>query len=152
MADSSSGGMHLYGDLLAIAAAVAVAFYTLIGRAMRTNTSTTVYTYIVYISCALALVLFTGINGNRLYGYGANSYVVGLLLAICSTILGHSIFSWCLKYFSPAFIAASKLCEPVVAAILAAILFAEIPKVSVVFGGAIILGSVVWYSKIELDS
>lgn len=152
MADSSSGGGHLYGDILSLIAAVAVAVYTLIGRTARKTMSTTVYTYIVYVSCAVVLVLFTILHGNKLYGYGLNSYAVGLLLALCSTILGHSIFSWCLKYFSPAFIAASKLCEPVMAAVMAAIVFAEIPEVLVLIGGAIILVGVVWYSKIEMGS
>ena len=46
--------------------------------------------------------------------------------AIFSTILGHSIFSWCLKYFSPTFVSASKLCEPVVAAVFAGLLFGEV--------------------------
>ena len=149
MSDSSSGGAQLYGDILSIIAAVAVALYTLIGRAARSTVSTTVYTYIVYCACAFVLVAFSVFKGNRLYGYGLNSYLVGLLLAICSTILGHSIFSWCLKYFSPAFVSASKLCEPVVAATLAAILFGEIPDIFVVAGGCIILAGVIWYSRIE---
>ena len=75
--------------------------------------------------------------------------IVGLLLAVCSTILGHSIFSWCLKYFSPSFVSASKLCEPVVAAIMAGFLFGELPGWLQITGGALILGGVLWYSRIE---
>ena len=77
--------------------------------------------------------------------------IVGALLAIFSTILGHSIFSWCLKYFSPAFVSASKLCEPVVAAVFAVFLFGEVPSLAVFAGGAMILGGVLYYSKIESD-
>lgn len=148
-ADSASGGSHFYGDVLALLAAVAVAVYTLIGREVRKSTSTTVYTYIVYISCAAALVLTCLIQGYGLFSYGISPIVVGLLLAVFSTILGHSIFSWCLKYFSPSFVSASKLCEPVVAAILAAFLFGEIPSVMQLAGGALILGGVYYYSRIE---
>jgi len=68
---------------------------------------------------------------------------------VFSTILGHSIFSWCLKYFSPAFVSASKLCEPVVSAAIAAVLFAEIPAALQVLGGALILGGVLYYSRLE---
>ena len=78
--------------------------------------------------------------------------VVGLLLAIFSTILGHSIFSWCLKFLSPTFVSASKLCEPVVAAVFAAFLFHEIPRPLQVIGGAVILGGVIFYSRIESRS
>ena len=142
-ADSGAQG-HLYGDILALLAAVAVAVYTLIGRVVREKASTTVYTYLVYTACALALVLTCAVRGEGLLDYGLSPIWVGLALAVFSTILGHSIFSWCLKYFSPAFVSASKLCEPVGAAALAAVLFAQIPTALQLLGGALILGGVLW--------
>ena len=147
-ADSGSRG-HLSGDILALLAAVAVAGYTLIGRAVRSDTSTTVYTYLVYTVCALVLVLTCVFQGQALLGHGSSPIWVGLALAVFSTILGHSIFSWCLKYFSPAFVSASKLCEPVGAAALAAVIFGQIPSVMQLLGGALILGGLVWYSRME---
>ena len=147
-ADSGSGS-QLYGDILALLAAIAVAVYTLIGRVVRERVSTTVYTYVVYTACAAVLVVTCLVQGYSLFGYGLSAIVVGLLLAVFSTILGHSIFSWCLKYFSPAFVSASKLCEPVVAAILAGFLFAEVPTVLQIIGGVLILGGVLYYSRIE---
>lgn len=150
-ADSSSGSVHLYGDFLALVAAIAVAVYTLIGRIVRKSVSTNVYTYVVYSSCALVLLMTCLIQEYRLFDYGMSAVVVGLLLSVFSTILGHSIFSWCLKYFSPAFVSASKLCEPVVAAIMAGILFGEMPVVLQVIGGAMIIGGVYYYSRIERE-
>lgn len=147
--DSAGGGNHLYGDLLALLAAVAVAAYTLIGRTVRKTVSTTVYTYVVYVVCAAVLILTALLQGQNLLGYGLSAVVVGLLLAVFSTILGHSIFSWCLKYFSPSFVSASKLCEPIVAAVLAGFLFGEIPVILQVAGGLLILGGVLYYSRIE---
>lgn len=146
--DSGRGG-QLYGDVLALAAAVAVAVYTLLGRLLREKLSTTVYTYLVYLACAAALVILCAVQGYSLTGYGLRTPAVGLLLAVFSTILGHSIFSWCLKYFSPAFVSASKLCEPVAAGALAALLFGEIPAPMQLVGGALILGGVIYYSIIE---
>ena len=148
-ADSGSGGKHLYGDILSLLAAIAVAVYVLIGRVVRKTASTTVYTYIVYGSCAAVLLLMCLIQGNTLWGYGISGIIVGLLLAVFSTILGHSIFSWCLKYFSPSFVSASKLCEPVAAAILAGFLFGEIPSAMQLAGGILILGGVLYYSRLE---
>jgi len=150
-ADSSSGGAHLYGDLLALLAAIAVAVYVLIGRVVRRTLSTTVYTYIVYSSCAAVLLLFCLFQGSSLTGYGISGVIVGLLLAVFSTILGHSIFSWCLKYFSPSFVSASKLCEPVVAAVLAGFLFEETPAILQLVGGSMILGGVLYYSRLERE-
>ena len=148
-ADSSAGGVHLYGDLLALIAAIAVAVYTLIGRIVRKNLSTNVYTYVVYTSCAIVLLAACLVQGYRLFDYGMSAVAVGLLLSIFSTILGHSIFSWCLKYFSPAFVSASKLCEPVVAAMMAGFLFGEMPVLLQVAGGIMIIGGVFYYSRIE---
>lgn len=148
-ADSSTGGAHLYGDILSLLAAIAVAAYTLIGRVVRAGTSTTVYTYLVYAACAVVLAFFCVFLGDSLLVKDAGAVIVGFLLAVFSTILGHSIFSWCLKYFSPSFVSASKLCEPVVAAILAGFLFGEIPTVLQLIGGAMILGGVYYYSGIE---
>lgn len=150
-ADSSAGGAHLYGDLLSLLAAITVAAYVLLGRVVRESVSTTVYTFIVYASCAVMLLLFCLVQRNSLFGYGFSGILVGLLLAVFSTILGHSIFSWCLKYFSPSFVSASKLCEPVVAAILAGFLFGETPAALQLAGGALILGGVLYYSKLERE-
>jgi drug/metabolite transporter (DMT)-like permease len=145
----SGSDAHLAGDLLALAAAVTVAVYTLLGRIVREKVSTTVYTYLVYAACALVLLFTCLVQEQKLLGYGFSPVLVGLLLAVFSTLLGHSIFSWCLKYFSPAFVSASKLCEPVVAAILAAILFGELPGMLMLLGGALILGGVLYYSRLE---
>ena len=150
-ADSSAGGAHLYGDLLSLLAAIAVAVYVLIGRVVRETLSTTVYTFIVYSSCGAMLLLLCFLQGSGLTGYGVSGVMVGLLLAVFSTILGHSIFSWCLKYFSPSFVSASKLCEPVVAAILAGFLFGETPTVLQLVGGSMILCGVLYYSRLERE-
>jgi len=145
-ADSAVGETHFWGDVLAWIAAVAVAVYTLLGRIVRSKVSTGIYTYIVYVSCAVVLVLMCLIQGQHLFSYGWRAVLVGLLLALFSTIMGHSIFSWCLKYFSPAFVSASKLCEPLVAAVFASMLFDEQPSWLQVLGGILILGGVFYYS------
>lgn len=152
LSDYSSGGNHLSGDILALGAAVFSAVYTLIGREVRGYLSTTVYTYIVYVFCLLALGGAAVFSGLPLTGYGQNVAVIGFLLAVCSTLLGHSIFSWCLKFFSPSFVSASKLCEPVVAGGIALFLFGELPRPLQILGGGITIGGVLLYSYIEKKS
>ena len=149
LSDSMEGSGQLYGDMLALLAAVAVGVYTLLGRVVRKEASTTVYTYLVYVVCAAVLVVLSLAQGYDLFGFGLSAVIVGLLLAVFSTILGHSIFSWCLKYFSPSFVSASKLCEPVVAAALAMVLFQEMPVWLQVLGGVLIIGGVMYYAHIE---
>lgn len=149
LSDYSAGGGHLYGDVLALAAAMFSAVYTLIGREARKHLSTTIYTYIVYVFCAAVLCVAMAVSGTPFTGYGMSSVAVGFLLAVFSTLLGHSIFSWCLKYLSPSFVSASKLCEPVAAAFFAAILFSEIPALLQIAGGLITIGGVLLYSRYE---
>ena len=148
--DASGGGNSLYGDFLALAAAVAVAGYTLLGRQVRRDVSTTVYTYIVYLCCCGVLLVIVALQGYHLAGYGGSGLLYGLLLAVFSTILGHSVFSWCLKYFSPTFVSASKLCEPVLSTLAAGFLFQEIPTALQLLGGVVVLAGVIYYSVIEV--
>ncbi len=150
--DSMTGGVHAKGDLLALLSAVCVALYTLIGRSIRKTVSTTAYTYVVYVSCAGVLILISLMQKQNLLLFGKDAIIVGFLLALFSTILGHSIFSWCLKYFSPSFVSASKLTEPIVAAIFAAILFSEYPGILQIAGGLMIVLSVLYYSRIESEN
>ena len=146
--DKSSGG-HLYGDMLALFAAIAVAVYMLIGGVVRKTTSTTVYTYLVYTSGATVLLLTSFITSGNIFHFGLSPVIVGLLLAVFSTMMGHSIFSWCLKYFTPSFVSTCKLLEPVVAAIIAVFLFNELPTIHTIIGSVMILSGVYYYSKIE---
>lgn len=136
---------------MALLAAMVEVVYTLIGRYNRRTLSTTVYTYMVYAACGAVLLVTCMIQGYNLFAYGWSTPVVGLLLAVFSTILGHSVFSWCLKYLSPSFISASKLCEPVVAAGLAFFLFGEVPAALQIIGGTLILGGVLYYSRLEQE-
>lgn len=149
LSDSGTGGTHLYGDLLALLAAITVAVYMLVGRIVRSSVSTTVYTYLVYAACFVMLFAMCLLQRQDVLGYGWRMVLIGFLLALFPTILGHSVFSWCLKYFSPSFVSASKLCEPAVAISLAAILFAEIPTVLQIVGGILVLGSVFYYARLE---
>lgn len=149
LSDSASGGGHLYGDFLALLAAIVVAVYTLLGLTIRETTSTSVYTYMCYSGCAVVLLATCFLQGYGLLDYGPSAVIVGLALSVFSTIMGHSIFTWCLKYLSPSFVSASKLCEPVAAAILAVFLFGEIPTLLQIAGGTLVLGGVLYYSKLE---
>ncbi len=146
----SSDGSHLQGDILSLLSAVAVAIYVLIGRFVRKSTINSVYTYVVYLSCSACLLTVCLIKQYNLFIADISAVLVGLLLAVFSTILGHSIFSWCLKFFSPAFVSASKLCEPVVASLFAILLFGEIPSWLQLVGAILILFGVFYYSSLEM--
>ncbi|WP_209344172.1 DMT family transporter [Flavonifractor sp. AGMB03687] len=139
----------LYGNLLALAAAFFVALYTLIGRIQRGYLSTTIYTFLTYLACFLTLLIMALASGTPLVGYGAREWLIGLGLAVLCTLMGHSLFSWCLKFLSPAYVSAVKLCEPVFSGALAVPLFGEIPTPVQLLGAVIILGAVLLYTWAE---
>ena len=142
-------GSELYGNILALAAAVFVALYTLIGRIQRGYLSTTIYTFLTYLACFLTLLVMALASGTPLAGYGGREWFIGLGLAVLCTLMGHSLFSWCLKYLSPAYVSAAKLCEPVFSGALAVPLFGEIPAPMQLLGAGIILGAVLLYTWAE---
>ncbi|MCI7473968.1 MAG: DMT family transporter [Clostridiales bacterium] len=139
----------LYGNILALTAAFFVALYTLIGRIQRGYLSTTIYTFLTYLACFLTLLVMAIVSGTPLVGYGGREWLIGLGLAVLCTLMGHSLFSWCLKYLSPAYVSAVKLCEPVFSGAMAVPLFGEIPTPAQLLGAAIILGAVLLYTWAE---
>ena len=150
LALSGGGGAgELSGNLLALAAAAAAAFYTLIGRVQRGHLSTTVYTFLTYLACYQTLLALTAGAGTPLLGYGGRELLLGLALSVLCTLLGHSLFSWCLKYLSPSYVSAVKLCEPVFSALAAIPLFGEVPGPLQLTGGVVVLGAVLLYTRAE---
>lgn len=142
-------GSELYGNILALAAAFFVALYTLIGRIQRGYLSTTIYTFLTYLACFLTLLVIALASSTPLVGYGGREWLIGLGLAVLCTLMGHSLFSWCLKFLSPAYVSAVKLCEPVFSGALAVPLFGEIPTPVQLMGAVIILGAVLLYTWAE---
>ena len=135
-----------YGNLLALAAAFFVALYTLIGRIQRGYLSTTVYTFLTYLVCFLTLLLLALFSATPLTGYGVREWLIGLGLAVFCTLLGHSVFSWGLKYEKASYISTVKFLEPVFASVWGILFLQEVPSLATVLGGAVILGGVVMYS------
>ncbi len=142
MGGFGAGGSEPLGNLLAFLGAVAVSGYIVIGRVVRQHLSVNRYTFIAYGVSAILLTAYALIAGNPLFGYPARELLIFLALAVVCTLLGHSLFNWALRFMSPTVISTSILGEPVIAGVLAVVMFAEIPTVYTVVGGLIILLSI----------
>lgn len=149
LSDSGSGGGALKGDMIALSGAVVVAVYTIIGKVLRQRISTTTYTLLVYIAASVTVLLLLLVTGVPLTGYQPVDYWAALGMAVFCTLLGHSVFSWGLKYESAAFISNSKLLEPVFASLIGIVLFREIPRPAVILGGLIVIGGVFLYTRVS---
>ena len=140
------GANVLLGDALALAGAACMAVYTLIGAEVRKTRSTILYTTIVYTTGAAVVGVMLIITGTPLLGYTISDYLAGAGLALFCTLLGHSVFSWGLKYESPAYVSTVKLLEPVFATIMGVVFFRELPTWQVLLGGMIVIFGIAWYS------
>jgi len=147
MADTAAGSDVLRGDLIALSGALFMAVYTMIGTVCRRRLSTTVYTFLVYLAAAVTVLAIALVSGTALTGYGSVNLLTALGMAVFCTLLGHSVFSWGLKYLPPAFISTVKLLEPVIAAVWGLFLFGERPGLSVILGGFIIIFGIALYGR-----
>ena len=147
LADTAAGPDAVRGDLIALTGALCMAGYTMIGAVCRRRLSTTVYTWLVYAAAAVTVLAIALGRRLPLTGHGAVNWLTALGMAVFCTLLGHSVFSWGLKYLPAAFISTVKLLEPVFASVWGLLLFREVPGALTVLGGAVIILGVWLYGR-----
>ncbi|WP_139491691.1 DMT family transporter [Brevibacillus dissolubilis] len=150
--DFQIGGMALFGDILALLAALMVTLYWLIGQYMRQYISSTPYTLVVYSVSSITLVLYVLVMGHSLVGYPAMDWLWFFALALFPTLLGHSIFNWIIKWLNTTTVSMGILGEPIGTAILAYLIFGELVTVPQWIGGAVILFGIylfIRYNKVQ---
>jgi drug/metabolite transporter (DMT)-like permease len=129
----------LWGDILAILGAASLVGYLLIGRRTRARISLLAYATPVYAACSVFLLGWAVLHGDNLTSYSLESWGYFAALAVIPTILGHTVLNWAIKHVPASAISISLLGEPVVAAILALIIFAQRPSAYTVLGGGLVL-------------
>ncbi len=141
------GESGLWGNALALTSTFLLAMYTMIGASVRSRISNTTYTFVAYFCAAVTVLVISLISGTPLAGYGANNLLTALGMAVLCTLLGHSIFTWGLKYLPPAYISTVKLLDPVFSALWGLLLFSEKPTLLVIVGGIIVIAGVFLYGR-----
>ncbi|MEO0849638.1 MAG: DMT family transporter, partial [Cyanobacteria bacterium J06648_1] len=139
----------LLGDLLALLGAVMSSLYIIFGsQAQRQGLSTVNYIAIAYSVAALSLLPLPFFFQPSYLGYPNEVYLYVFLMAIMSQVIGHTSLNWAVRWLSPTLISLSLLFEPVVASLLGAIIFNEVPSLGLLFGGVtILLGLAVFLSS-----
>lgn len=140
--DFSLGERGLFGDVLALIGALWVAIYYVIGRHLRSRISVTAYVGLVYTFAAVTIVIVSAISGTELSGFSTKTYLWLLLLALGPQVLGHTSLNWALGYLGATVVAVAVMAEPVLASILALIIFNEVPTAANIIGGLIVLSGV----------
>lgn len=130
------------GNTLALTAALLVAVYMLIGRAVRQRTSFLAYLFPLYTATALtclAAALIRGVPLAQPWPIIALCFAMGLI----SSVIGHGSINYAVKFFPAAILGLLTLAEPVIASGIALVLFAEVPGPVALVGMAIVLSSLV---------
>ncbi|TVR31591.1 MAG: DMT family transporter [Spirochaetaceae bacterium] len=146
------GESALEGNLMAIAGAMFVSVYMVIGRYARRSVSLLRYTFLVYLAAASTLLLYALASGVDLGPYPPREYVIFLAMAVFPTLLGHSVFNWALKYLKMSFVSTAILGEPVFATILAIFIFVEIPGPWTVLFGALVIFAIYRFTVADNES
>jgi drug/metabolite transporter (DMT)-like permease len=141
----------LLGDMLALLGALAASAYLLLGRTVRRRLSTLAYAWPCYGLAGVLLVALCLGTEQPLTGYGAQTYLLLALMAIVPQILGHSAFNWALAHFSTVFVTLALLGEPIGASLLAWLILGELPPISALAGGVLILVGIYLASRDEVS-
>ena len=143
--DFAGGPEPLFGDLLAVAGAIFVSLYYVIGRSLRQRLDLWTYIGVVYgMAAAILLAAAAALPAVPVTGYPATDWLVFLALAAGPMMLGHTGVNYALRYI-PAYLAnLALLGEPVGATLLAWWLpgIRERPSVQLVMGGSLILAGI----------
>lgn len=135
-------GEKLFGNFLALSAALFASSYLFIGRGVRKKLDYFPYLYILYSYAALVLGIAVYLLDIPFGGYGAQNYLIFLGLAVGPTLIGHSILNYAVRYLPTSIVSLSILGEPILTTFLAWILLNEEVMLTTIIGGAFILGGI----------
>jgi len=147
--DLAVSGRALWGDLLAVTGALAMAAHLLLGRSLRRRLSTWAYVWPVYGLAGVLLALVCAATGQPLVGYSRPTWLVLVALAVVPQVVGHSVINWALASVSPLMVTLSILGEPIGASLLAWLVLHEAPPAAAWIGGPLILAGIAIASREE---
>jgi drug/metabolite transporter (DMT)-like permease len=129
----------LLGNGLALAGAVTLAVYQVVGRGLRDALPLNAYVLAVWSVAALVLAALARSSGVLLGGYPARTWLLFTALAVVPTLGGHGLINKSLRSFPAPTVGLFLLGEPVIASTLAWLVFRETPGPWTLAGGAVVL-------------
>ncbi len=143
--DGSAGSAAVFGNVLAILGALTFTVYVLVGRSQRSAAEPVgvlPYSIVLYTAAAAALLPIALLSGDRVWGYGGETWFWLLAIALGPQIMGHTVFNWALRYVEASVISGTVLAEPVVASLLAWLVLSERPGTVTLVGGTVVLAGI----------
>ena len=146
LASGSDGTGTLSGNVLALFGAVFLALYFMLSTECRKVLSTQAFTCIVYPVTGLVALAASVFTGAALTGYGSVNYLMALCLAVFPTLLGHSLYSYCLRFLPTPTVSTIMLLDAVFAILWGFLFFGDGVSAAGAAGCVLAIGGVVWFS------
>jgi drug/metabolite transporter (DMT)-like permease len=127
------------GDAMAVFTGVFYGGYFLFTERSRTYFDPVSHIWLVGIGASISLLIINSLLGNALIGYPAQTWVVFLVTAIVSQVIGYVSLAYALGYLPASVVAPTVVLQPILTALLAIPLLGEIPTIWQGIGGAIAL-------------
>jgi drug/metabolite transporter (DMT)-like permease len=129
----------IWGNVLALVAALLASLYTLAARRLRQQVPIVPFMTIVHFSGSVFLILIIAMTGVNVGHYSSQTWTGLILLGLVPTLIGHSLLTYAVGHLKAFVVNAVILGEPVGATIMAAIFLGEAASAQTLVGGAIII-------------
>lgn len=126
------------GDLYVFGGCIVFAFYVIKVKGLRRTGSNLNLTLFFNLICIVGFGVGVIAKSQSFVGYSNQSWMAFVGMAVVPSILGHSLFTYCLKHISATVASCCKLFEPVTAALVAALIFGEAITLRLVIGFAVV--------------
>lgn len=140
---------NLFGDLILLVAVIMWAIYTLIGKDLMGRYDAariSAWTFGVGAVSIIPLAPFT-LYGFDWSGPGTAGWLGLMYLSFLTSALAFTLWTWALKRLDAGQVAVFTNLQPALTAFLAWIFLSELPTLSVVVGGILVVGGVVLVQK-----
>ena len=140
--NAHAGSAPLVGNALALAGAVCLAPYLIIGRALRAKLSLLAYVALVYGAAAVVLLVVAVVTRTPLTFANPQAWLWITLLALVPQLIGHTAFNFAVRRMPASFATIPVLGEPIGSSILAIVLLHETVTSLTLAGAALALAGI----------
>ena len=149
--DFGSSGHHLFGDMMAIATAAAMGLYFSIGGVLRKRIPGDLYITLVFSACWSCFAIGMILTKTPVFGYPISDYLWLMAMTVLCQLGAHAVLNWSMRYVTALYVSAWSTAEIVTAPLLALLVLGEIPGISKIIGGIIVIGGLLYYNYHEGD-
>jgi drug/metabolite transporter (DMT)-like permease len=132
-------GSTLEGNILALLGGITVAGYVIGGQHARQSLGILEYATVTYAAAALVLLPVCLIGRFELTGYPDRTWLAIAALIVGPQLLGHTLINFSLRAIDATSVSVAVMSEPIIAILLAFIIFGEAPSALAYPGGLAIL-------------